>query len=236
MTSFLRGGDVSSNTVQDTTLEGISNDWYEAGWKGHFQDLNVSWNRVTNSLTASGAHDRGAIYMAGANKGNNRIHHNFVNGLNNWNRNVNSYGIYVDVFSSFVHIYRNSLKGMPWAEENDPERYLRGWLTFQVSEFNFVFNNWFDTGYWWDVILNLGNVVDANVIANNYLLKNFFLANYYVPDHTNGGVDLRPWHQFFSFFLPTGYYDELYMSNVAGNYGEHKGVMEMASYIWVDNQ
>lgn len=126
------------NDIGVCATQAIRNGWRYLGWRGHCGDIEYAWNR-TSDVGQDGLIDFGALYVACANAGYTKIHHNFIDGVG---LNSSNAGLYLDVFVDKGEIYSNVSVKQP--VEHFWNRLSRGWVALVMSTNTQVYNNWSD--------------------------------------------------------------------------------------------
>lgn len=126
------------NDISFCATQAIRNSWRYLGWRGHCGDIEYAWNR-TADVGQDGLVDFGAIYVACANVGYTKIHHNYIDGVG---VNPANAGIYLDVFVDGGEINHNVSVNQP--VDDFWNRLSRGWVALVMSKNSRVNNNWSD--------------------------------------------------------------------------------------------
>lgn len=126
------------NDIGFCATQAIRNSWRYLGWRGHCGDIEYAWNR-TSDVGQDGLVDFGALYVACANVGYTKIHHNYIDGVG---INPSNAGLYLDVFVDKGEIYNNVSINQP--VEDFWNRLSRGWVALVMSTNTRVYSNWSD--------------------------------------------------------------------------------------------
>ncbi|MCP4764486.1 MAG: right-handed parallel beta-helix repeat-containing protein [archaeon] len=134
---FIHGLKINNNEIDHTAGHAIRNSWRYGGFKGgHAGGIEYAWNR-TNRVGMKGLSDYGALYISCANNGEtNNVHHNFVDGIGNPDKE--NIALYFDGHVTNSHFYKNVVINI--GEKHGP--YGNYWVGFVASRGNSAHHNW----------------------------------------------------------------------------------------------
>jgi len=134
---FIHGLKINHNEINHTAGHAIRNSWRYGGYKGgHAGGIEYAWNR-TNQVGMKGLSDYGALYISCANNGElNTVHHNFVDGVGNPDKE--NIALYFDAHVTNSHFYKNVVINI--GDKHGP--YGNYWVGFVASRGNSAHHNW----------------------------------------------------------------------------------------------
>ena len=136
---FTRNLKLFHNEIREVPTLAVRGSWRFLAWRKHTGNIEYAWNK-TSDVGQAGFIDYGALYISCCNIGESSIHHNFIDGAG---LNEENAGIYLDVYTENVRIYRNVCQGMP--QKAGSLLGIAGWVGLILSKHNKIYGNWSDS-------------------------------------------------------------------------------------------